>query len=253
MNSMVSRDSLFALAIVGVISYVVWGEDIREQVTKSAEGEGDSESHFLQDLIHKVKQKFNPSDLEQLQVERTGQTVDIIPLQYVESASYADHFAIDKAQTYVNTQPNRAGVTDFKIEARSPYNYNLAAEDFQFFNSLAPGQELTSSTVQQLASIQPVSEDPCCKPIPSYGLELDKKIKVPSVSSEEGSRLSLPQLQGQSLHDTLPPSQNDSYSSGSEIKSLAEWMTEGVTEVINDARVRFVPYMGGGETILRRV
>ncbi len=250
---MVSRDSLFALAIVGVISYVVWGEDIREQVTKSAEGEGDSESHFLQDLIHRVKAKFNPSDLEQLQVERTGQTVDIIPLQYVESASYADHFAIDKAQTYVNTQPNRAGVTDFKIEARSPYNYNLAAEDFQFFNSLAPGQELTSSTVQQLASIQPVSEDPCCKPIPSYGLELDKKIKVPSVSSEEGSRLSLPQLQGQSLHDTLPPSQNDSYSSGSEIKSLAEWMTEGVTEVINDARVRFVPYMGGGETILRRV
>jgi len=253
MNSMVSRDSLFALAVAGVISYVIWGKEIEEKVFNAEEGERDTESHFLQDLIHRVKAKFNPSDLEQLQVERTGQTVDIIPLQYVESASYADHFAIDKAQTYVNTQPDRAGVTDFKIEARSPYNYNLAAEDFQFFNSLAPGQELTSSTVQQLASIQPVSEDPCCKPIPSYGLELDKKIKVPSVSSEEGSRLSLPQLQGQSLHDTLPPSQNDSYSSGSEIKSLAEWMTEGVTEVINDARVRFVPYMGGGETILRRV
>lgn len=250
---MVSRDSLFALAVAGVISYVIWGKEIEEKVFNAEEGERDTESHFLQDLIHRVKAKFNPSDLEQLQVERTGQTVDIIPLQYVESASYADHFAIDKAQTYVNTQPDRAGVTDFKIEARSPYNYNLAAEDFQFFNSLAPGQELTSSTVQQLASIQPVSEDPCCKPIPSYGLELDKKIKVPSVSSEEGSRLSLPQLQGQSLHDTLPPSQNDSYSSGSEIKSLAEWMTEGVTEVINDARVRFVPYMGGGETILRRV
>jgi len=250
---MVSRDSLFALAVAGVISYVIWGKEIEEKVFNAEEGERDTESHFLQDLIHRVKAKFNPSDLEQLQVERTGQTVDIIPLQYVESASYADHFAIDKAQTYVNTQPDRAGVTDFKIEARSPYNYNLAAEDFQFFNSLAPGQELTSSTVQQLASIQPVSEDPCCKPIPSYGLELDKKIKVPSVSSEEGSRLSLPQLQGQSLHDTLPPSQNDSYSSGSEIKSLAEWMTEGVTEVINDARVRFVPYMGGGETILRRM
>ena len=219
---MVSRDSLFALAVAGVISYVIWRKEIEEKVFNAEEGERDTESHFLQDLIHRVKAKFNPSDLEQLQVERTGQTVDIIPLQYVESASYADHFAIDKAQTYVNTQPDRAGVTDFKIEARSPYNYNLAAEDFQFFNSLAPGQELTSSTVQQLASIQPVSEDPCCKPIPSYGLELDKKIKVPSVSSEEGSRLSLPQLQGQSLHDTLPPSQNDSYSSGSEIKSLAE-------------------------------
>ncbi len=252
MNSMVSRDSLFALAIAGVISYVIWGKDIKEH-HYSAEGGGDSESHFLNDLIHRVKEKFSPSDLEQLQVERTGQTVDIIPLQYVESASYADHFAIDKAQTYVNTQPDRAGVTDFKIEARSPYNYNLAAEDFQVFNSLAPGQELTSPTVQQLASIQPVSEDPCCRPIPSYGLDLEKKIKVPSVSSGEGSRLALPQLQGRSLHDTLPPGQNDDYSDGSEIKSLAQWMTEGVTEVINDARVRFIPYMGGGETILRRM
>ncbi len=250
---MVSRDSLFALAIAGGISYMIWGKEIKERVSMSAEGGEDSESHFLKDLIHTVKEKFNPSDLEQLQVERTGQTVDIIPLQYVESASYANHFAIDKAQTYVNTQPNRAGVTDFKIEARSPYNYNLGAEDFQVFNALAPGQELTSTTVQQLASIQPVSEAPCCKPIPSYGLELDKKIKVPSTSSSEGSRLALPQLQGQSLHDTLPPSQNDGYTDGSEVKTLAQWMSQGVTEVVNDAVVRFLPYMGGSETMLRRV
>ena len=250
---MVSRDSLFALAIAGVISYVIWGKDIEEKIYSAEEGERDTESHFLQDLIHTVKEKFSPSDLEQLQVERTGQTVDIIPLQYVESASYADHFAIDKAQTYVNTQPARAGVTDFKIEAKSPYNYNLAAEDFQVFNALAPGQELTSPTVQRLSSIQPVSEAPCCRPIPSYGLELDKKIKVPSTSSGEGSRLALPQLQGQTIHDTLPPSQNDGYTNGNETKSLAEWMSEGFVEVINDATVRFLPHMGGAETMLRRV
>ena len=92
---MVSRDSLFALAIAGGISYMIWGKEIKERVSMSAEGGADSESHFLKDLIHTVKEKFNPSDLEQLQVERTGLTVDIIPLQYVESASYANHFAID--------------------------------------------------------------------------------------------------------------------------------------------------------------
>ena len=118
---------------------------------------------------------------------------------------------------------------------------------------MAPGQELTSPTVQRLASIQPVSEAPCCKPIPSYGLELDKKIKMPSTSSGEGSRLALPQLQGQTLHDTLPPSQNDGYTDGTQVQSLAEWMGQGVTEVINDATVRFIPYMGGSETMLRRV
>ena len=212
------------------------------------EAEQESSNGF-QTIVDRIKAKFSPSQLEEVDRQRTGMTVDLVPVQYDPSSSYAGHLAFDKTTTYVNDSPYGGGVSDVMIGVENPYTYNLSAEDFTTFNAMAPGQELIPSPIAQLKPSIPTSKDDCCRPIQTYGLDLSQTFMTPA---GDGSRIGLSSPNGKTYSGTLDPDANDSYTDGSKTLSLAQWRSEGMVDVVNDFTVMFRPYVGT-EKMLRRV
>jgi hypothetical protein len=212
------------------------------------EAEPESSNGF-QTIVDRIKAKFSPSQLEEVDRQRTGMTVDLVPVQYDPSSSYAGHLAFDKTTTYVNDSPYGGGVSDVMISVENPYNYNLSAEDFTTFNAMAPGQELIPSPIAQLKPSIPTSKDDCCRPTQTYGLDLTQPFMTPA---GDGSRIGLSSPNGKTYSGTLDPDANDSYTDSSKTLSLAQWRSEGMVDVVNDFTVRFRPYVGT-EKMLRRV
>lgn len=247
------KQSLYAVGIAGIASYFIWRDQIDSALGFSAEGET-SDSGFLNKVVSRIRERFTPSELQQIAVERTGQTVDIIPQNRTEGFSDACSMAHDKSALYVNDWAMGPGVSDVKIEAKSPYNYDLAAEDFLQFNSLAPGQEQVSSGLMAMnQGYQPSATAACCRPVESFGLDLNKNINIPSQGNPEMSRIGLARLQGKTTHMAYSPNENDGYTNGSDTKSLAEWRSEGYIETVTDSSARFVPFNGSPTQFLRRV
>lgn len=238
---MVSRRTVLFTGALALVAY-----HFRDSLGFSADGETSSSTDSI---IERIKARFAPSQLEEIDRQRTGMTVDLVPVQYDPSSSYAGHLAFDKTTTYVNNSPYGGGVSDVKIGVESPYGGVLSAEDFTTFNAMAPGQELIPQPIAQLKPSQPTSKDVCCRPVESYGLDLSQPFALPS---GDGSRLGLAQTQGKTYSGTLDPDANDSYTDGSRTMSLAQWRSDGMVDVVNDFTVLFRPYMGT-EKMLRRV
>jgi|TARA_R110000803_G_scaffold40061_8_gene86273 hypothetical protein len=217
------------IGVIGIISYMKWGDSFM--------AEGD-ESNGFTTIVKRIQQRFTPSGLEEVTGERSGMTVDTIPLNFSPSASQAGHFAFDKTTTYVNDAPFGPGVSDVKISVQDPYSYNLSAEDFNVFNATAPGQEIIPPALAQLHSIQPTSRDACCKPTTSYGT---------------ANRAALPELQTGTSLGNMNPNNNDNYTDDTKTQTLAQWMQEGHVDVINGASAMFRPHIGGSSRNLRRV
>ena len=226
------------IGVIGVLSYMKWGESFM--------AEGDEAAGFTT-IVKRIKQRFTPSELEEVTGERTGMTVDTIPLNYAPSVSQAGHFAFDKTTTYVNDAPFGPGVSDVKISVQDPYSYNLSAEDFLSFNAMAPGQEIMPPAVAQLHSIQPTARDVCCKPITSYGMDIQ------SLESSTSMRAALPELQMGTSLGNMSPESNDNFTDETKTQTLAQWMQEGQVDIINGANAMFRPNIGGSGRNLRRV
>lgn len=236
---MIRGRTLALIGGLGLLSYMMWGDslDFKAEPKKG-----------VKTIIERIKERFNPSDLEEVTKERSGQTVDVLPRNYDPSTSQAGHFAFDKTVTYVNDAPYGPGVSDVKISVQDPYGQNLSAEDFHVFNAVAPGQEMLPPAVKQMKSIQPTSYDVCCKPITAYGGNIASLESVNSVS-----RAALPMMGGALGDAAVDPNSNDSYTDGSNTKPIAQWAQEGHIEMINSAYAVFRPYIGGSESRLRRV
>jgi len=234
---MIKGRTIALIGVIGVLSYLKFGDSFK--------AEGD-ESNGSKTIIERIKERFNPSQLEQITTERTGMTVDTIPIDYSPSSSQAGHFAFDKTVTYVNDAPFGPGVSDVKISIQDPYNYNLSAEDFHVFNAVAPGQDIIAPPIAQLHSIQPTSYDVCCKPVTSFAGSIQM---VENVSS----RAALPQLQTSNEIGTMSPDINDIYTNGTDTKSLAQWMQEGQVDMRSRGQETFRSHLGGVASSLRRV
>jgi len=235
---MKTGQTIALIGVIGILSYMKWGDSFM------AEGE---EANGFSTIVERIKQRFTPSDLEEVTGERSGMTVDTIPLNYAPSVSQAGHFAFDKTTTYVNDAPFGPGVSDVKISVEDPYTYNLSAEDFLSFNATAPGQEIIPPPVAQLHSIQPTSRDVCCKPISSYGMDL-QALEWPSAN-----RAALPTLQIGTASGNMTPDNNDNYTDETKTQSISQWMQEGQVDMINGANAMFRPHIGGAGKNLRRV
>ena len=60
-------------------------------------------------------------------------------------------------------------------------------------------------------------------------------------------------MQGMANSSMLSPEGNENYTDNSITQSLAQWRSDGMVDVINGSIAIFRPYMGGSETMLRRV
>ena len=88
---MKTGQTIALIGVIGILSYMKWGDSFM------AEGE---EANGFSTIVERIKQRFTPSDLEEVTGERSGMTVDTIPLNYAPSVSQAGHFAFDKTTTY---------------------------------------------------------------------------------------------------------------------------------------------------------
>ena len=226
------------IGVIGVLSYMKWGDSFM------AEGE---ESNGFSTIVKRIKQRFSPSDLEEVTGERSGMTVDTIPLNFSPAVSQAGHFAFDKTTTYVNDAPYGPGVSDVKISVQDPYSYKLSAEDFLSFNAMAPGQEIIPPAVAQLHSIQPTSRDVCCMPVSSFSMGIQ------ALETPTSNRAALPSLQIGTSLGNMNPDNNDNYTDDTKTQSISQWMQEGQVDVINGANAMFRPHIGGSSRTLRRV
>lgn len=118
------------------------------------------------------------SDLEQLQVERSGVTADVVPESLTESFMGYKFLDLQSTRMVVNTDPFGPGVSDVQPRYVNPYDlgYTISNESFgefqaedtnRVFNSLAPGQETSylgggtanTSSVKQRKEETPRSYD----------------------------------------------------------------------------------------------
>ena len=92
------------------------------------------------------------TDLEQIQIERSGVTADVIPESLTEAFMGYKFLDLQSTRMTVNTDPFGPGVSDVQPRYINPYDmgYTISNEvmgDFQaeetnrVFNALAPGQE----------------------------------------------------------------------------------------------------------------
>jgi hypothetical protein len=226
------------LAIVGVLGYFAY-KKYGGALAMSAEG-----TQGFKTIVDRIRTRFSPSDLEQVSAERSGATVDRLPINYSPAASQAGHFAFDKTTPVINDAPFGPGVSDVKISVQDAYADNLRAEDFQVFNAEAVGQEMVPSSYKQLKSIQPTTLDESVRPVSSYDS---------AIASLESGRLSLPLRSGSAGVETITPAMNDSYTDGSTTRSMSEWKHDGEVDMINGGSAIFRPHMGGTSRRLRRV
>ena len=201
-----------------------------------------------------VISEFRPSDLEQVDVERTGMTVDLIPSipssRRTSSQRGAD-FLVKSMQTpVVNDGAFGPGVSDVRVTQLNPFNYNLGAEDFIGFNASAVGQEISNPKLKGMNTHMPK----CCYPN-DYPDIASRDIKLDDVDGAINRLGDLARLShaNKSLHDTLPPDLNDSYSDGSATMAISQWMTTHQVERISDTQVKAIAISGGQNAMLRRV
>tara|TARA_Y100000389_G_scaffold158635_1_gene160137 strand:- start:9635 stop:10432 length:798 start_codon:yes stop_codon:yes gene_type:complete len=195
---------------------------------------------------------FRPSDLEIIDVERTGMTVDIVPIvasnRRLPAQEGADFLNQSVQSPMVNDGAFGPGVSDVKTYKVSPFNYNLSnpfslqkmmqRENSMFLNHDSVGQEspkmMNTHTPSKIQDID---------------LELDE---VKGVINRKGdlARLS---IQNRSNQDTLSPDVNDSYTDGFRTLALSEWMTTHHIERISDMQVMAIAISGSNQSLLRRV
>jgi len=198
---------------------------------------------------------FRPSDLEVIDVERTGMTVDIVPTvasnRRLPAQEGADFLNQSVQSPMVNDGAFGPGVSDVKTYKVSPFNYNLSnpfslhkmmqRENSMFLNHDSVGQESPKMMNTHTPTTHPEIQD--------ANLKLDE-IKGAINRNGDLSRLS---VANRSSQDTLSPDVNDSYTDGFRTLALSEWMTTHHIERISDMQVMAIAISGSNQSLLRRV
>ena len=119
------------------------------------------------------------ADLEQVQIERSGITTDVIPDSLTEAFMGYKFLDLQTTNMCVNTEPWGPGVSDVQPRYINPYDMGYTienemmakfqAEESKKFNALAPGQETSylgggtaatnSTAIQQRHTDKPISYD----------------------------------------------------------------------------------------------
>ncbi len=195
---------------------------------------------------------FRPSDLEIIDVERTGMTVDIIPTvasnRRLPAQEGADFLNQSVQSPVVNDGAFGPGVSDVKTYKVSPFNYDLSLpfslqKMMQRENSMFLKHDSIGQESPKLMNTHTPSK------VQDADLELDE---VKGAINRKGdlARLS---IENKNNQDTLPPDVNDSYTDGFRTLTLSEWMTTHHIERISDMQVKAIAISGSNDSILRRV
>ena len=220
--------------------------------------DGEYRKGVLTQLRDAIDDKFNRSDLEEVNVKMSGQTVDLLPSTLDQSFDYSEVFAGTKATTYVNDAPFGGGVTDVQISANNPYTFNLSSEDFKV-SSLAVGQEGIAAPIKPLAEQEPTSTAVSFLSFTSLGEMLSNLKVTPSEENPQSNNAfsragTVLMNDDKTFSGTYLPNDNDSYTDGSsKTQTLAEWRGQGLISKLSDNIVEFIPRTGGSIRHLRRI
>jgi hypothetical protein len=211
---MVRLKGIHYLGIAGLITAFVF----RDKISFSADSNGMS-------LIDTIKSRFTPAELEQVNNEKIGATVDIIPQSLVSSYLGQEFLGLDRADRVVNMAPFGTGVADVRVEQVNPYDYELSSEDFK---ADTVGQESTSGlNLNILKSVRPIP----------VGSSMNMDVLINERSNT----------------DLLKPSDNAGYTDGVMTKTLANWrMDHHIQREGNDVAFA-IPMNGSTRKQLRRV
>ena len=196
----------------------------KDRLPFSAEGNGNG-------LLQTIRDRFTPSELEEVNTERTGATVDVIPMSLTPSYLGQQFLQLDRSDRVVNMSPFGIGVSDVRVEQVNPYDYELSAQDFRA--EVGVGQEPTS-LLNEMKTSRPHS------------------LNKPTISTV--TRLDGPLLNELSHTDILTPSDNAQYTDeGGETKTLANWRMDHHIESDGSHLSWAIPMNGSARKHLRRV
>ena len=118
------------------------------------------------------------ADMEQVQIERSGITTDVIPDSLTESFMGYKFLDLQSTNMLVNTEPFGPGISDVQPRYINPYDMGYTmenelmgkfqAEESKKFNAMAPGQQTsylgggtanTASMIKERRMTTPVSYD----------------------------------------------------------------------------------------------
>ena len=217
---MVRRNTLYLGAIAaGLVSLYLF----KDKMPFSAEGDEKS-------LLQTIKDRFTPSELEEVNTERTGATVDVIPMALTPSYLGQQFLQMDRSDRVVNMSPFGIGVSDVRVEQVNPYDYELSAQDFKA--EVGIGQE-PNSLLNEMKTSRPHS------------------LNKPTISTV--TRLGEPLPNERTHTDMLHPSDNAQYTSGGETKTLANWRMDHYIESEGSHLAWAIPMDGSMRKHLRRV
>tara|TARA_Y100000356_G_C11219622_1_gene268318 strand:+ start:208 stop:843 length:636 start_codon:yes stop_codon:yes gene_type:complete len=211
---MVRLKGIHYLGIAGLVAAFMF----KDKISFSADSNGMS-------LMDTIKSRFTPAELEQINNEKVGATVDIIPNSLVSSYLGQEFLGLDRSDRVVNMSSFGTGVADVRVEQVNPYDYELSSEDFK---ADTVGQESTfGMNFNTLKSVRPI-------PMGSN--------MVGDVMTNERSHT-----------DLLKPSDNAGYTDGQVTKTLANWrMDHHIQREGNDVAFA-IPMNGSTRKQLRRV
>jgi len=202
----------------GLISLFLFKDKI------SFSSEGNSKS-----LLDTIKARFTPSQLEEINTEKTGATVDVIPMSLAPSYLGQQFLQLDRSDRVVNMSPFGTGVADVRVESVNPYDYELSAQDFR---ADTVGQESTSH-LKEMKTSRPHSLN---------------KTTLSTVARFDGNLLN-----ERDHSDILTPSDNAQYTDGGETKTLANWRMDHYIESEGSNIAWAIPMNGSARKHLRRV
>ena len=190
----------------------------RDKISFGADSNGKS-------IIDTIKQRFTPAELEQVNNERSGATVDVIPQSLVSSYLGQEFLGLDRADRVVNMSSFGTGVADVRVEVVNPYDYELSSEDFK---ADTVGQESISGlNLNILKSVRPIPVNP--------SMNLD-------IMANERSH-----------SDLLKPSDNAGFTDGVMTKTLANWKIDHHIQREGNDVAFAIPMNGSARKQLRKV
>tara|TARA_R110002096_G_scaffold153824_2_gene317794 strand:+ start:595 stop:1230 length:636 start_codon:yes stop_codon:yes gene_type:complete len=200
------------------IAALVVGYLFKDKISFGADSNGKS-------IIDTIKERFTPSELEQVHNEKSGATVDIIPQSLTSSFLGQEFLGLDRADRVVNMSSFGTGVADVRIETVNPYDYELSAEDFR---ADTVGQENTNGlNLNIMKSVRPSPLNP--------------SIDIAGF------------MNAKTNSDTLNPTDNAGYTDGVMTKTLANWSKDHHIQREGNDVAFAVPMNGSTRKQLRRV
>lgn len=245
---MVKLKPLIYTAIVGFGAGLAY-RMMKHGVSMSAE-EGNSSENNLFSRIQDAVNSIRPSQLEELEIERSGTAMEVYPQSFDPAFLGSYNLASQTATRTLNMTAFGPGVIDFEVRSAEAYGTTLSAEDFQV-NSV--GQEALPSNQVPMAYTYPQMMGAPCRLPADVGMTVEGAYPMrpdyPSNRQGDFARLSTVYM----TTDTLGPDMNVSYTDGSQTMSFEEWRRNYNLTPVSDTTFQAISKNGGPRLMIRRV